>query len=88
MTDKDEARLFWRRQVQVLLEEPELSRPGFRCSACGRLRLIGDPYVECGGEMVTVSDVYEEAVEDAIEQSAHVRYWGAPPFTRSILSRR
>jgi peptide subunit release factor 1 (eRF1) len=68
----------WRRRVQVLLEEPELSRPGFRCSACGRLRLIGDPCVECGGKMVTVSDVYEEAVEDAIEQSAHVRYWDAP----------
>jgi hypothetical protein len=78
LTDKDEARLFLRRQVQVLLEEPELSRPGFRCSACGRLRLIGDPCVECGGKMVTVSDVYEEAVEDAIEQAAHVRYWDAP----------
>ena len=27
----------WRRRVEVLLEEPELVRPGFRCSACGRL---------------------------------------------------
>jgi hypothetical protein len=43
-----------------------------------RLRLIGEPCVECGGKMVTVSDVYEESVEDAIEQSAHVRYCDAP----------
>ena len=28
--------------------------------------------------MVEVTDVYEEAVRDAIDQSAHVRYWKDP----------
>ena len=61
-----------------------MSRPGFRCSACGRLNLTADPCVECGGKMVEVPDLYEEAVHDAIEQSAHVRYWKDPALARPI----
>ena len=37
------------RRVQTLLEEPELVRSGYRCTACTRLRLIGGTCVECGG---------------------------------------
>ena len=65
----------WQRRVQTLLEEPELVRPGYRCTACTRLCLIGGTCVECGGKMADVDDVYGEAVHDAIEQDAHVRYW-------------
>ena len=31
--------------------------------------------VNCGGQMNLIVDVYEEAVHEAIEQSAQVRYW-------------
>jgi peptide subunit release factor 1 (eRF1) len=65
----------WQRRVQALLVEPDVVRPGFRCSACGRLRLSGDPCVECGGKMIEVPDIYEEAVHEAVEQSSQVRYW-------------
>ena len=75
---RDTLAALWQRRVQWLLEEPDISRPGFRCSACGRLNLTADPCVECGGQMVEVPDLYEEAVHDAIDQSAHVRYWNDP----------
>ena len=65
----------WQRRVQTLLEEPGVARPGFRCTACGRLSLGDGPCVECGGKKADVPEVYQEAVHDAIEQSAHVRYW-------------
>ena len=68
----------WQRRVEVLLEEPELVRPGFRCSACGRLRLTDGSCVECGGKMIEIADVFGEAVHDAIEQDALVRFWRDP----------
>ena len=46
---RDTLAALWQRRVQWLLEEPDISRPGFRCSACGRLNLTADPCVECGG---------------------------------------
>jgi peptide chain release factor subunit 1 len=75
---RDTLAALWLRRVQTLLEGPGVSRPGFRCSNCGRLNLTADPCVECGGKMVEVADLYEEAVVDAIEQDAHVRYWKNP----------
>jgi peptide subunit release factor 1 (eRF1) len=63
------------RRVQALLVEPDVARPGFRCSACGRLSLNGGACAECGEKRVEVPDVIEETVHDAIEQSAQVRYW-------------
>jgi peptide chain release factor subunit 1 len=68
----------WQRRVQPLLIEPDVVLPGFRCTICGRLHLSGGPCVECGGKMAEVRDILEEAVHDAIEQSAQVRYWKAP----------
>jgi peptide subunit release factor 1 (eRF1) len=65
----------WQRRVQALLAEPGAARPGFRCSVCGRLHLNGGPCLECGGKMTEIPEVFEEAVHDAIEQSALVRYW-------------
>jgi peptide chain release factor subunit 1 len=68
----------WQRRVQALLEESGASRQGFRCSVCGRLHLNGGACVECGGKMTDVPDVMEEAVHEAIEQSAQVRFWKNP----------
>jgi peptide chain release factor subunit 1 len=65
----------WERRVQSLLVEPDVVRPGFRCSTCGLMAQAGGPCVECGGKKVEVPDVMEEAVHDAVEQSAQVRFW-------------
>jgi peptide subunit release factor 1 (eRF1) len=74
------AALWWRR-VQTLLVDPDATRPGYRCTACGLLSLEAGACVECGGERQEVPNVYEEAVRDAIDQSSHVRYWKDPALT-------
>jgi peptide subunit release factor 1 (eRF1) len=68
----------WQRRVQALLIEPGVSYAGFRCRSCGRLHFSGGPCVECGGKMAEIADVYDEALHDAIEQSAQVRFWKDP----------
>jgi peptide subunit release factor 1 (eRF1) len=69
----------WARRVQTMLVDPDASRPGFRCSACGLLSLDAGACVECGSEKkAEIPDVYEESVRDAIDQSSHVRYWKDP----------
>ena len=73
----------WQRRVQELLTEPDVKRPGFRCSACGLLSLSPDACGGCGGKKAVVPDVLEESVHDAIEQSAHVRYWKDPVLNRA-----
>lgn len=72
----------WAKQVQTLLVEPEVSKPGYhRCPACGRLTLLGSPCAGCGGSTTPAPDVFDEAVHEAIEQDAHVRYWKDPALT-------
>jgi peptide chain release factor subunit 1 len=71
----------WGRRVQTLLIEPGVARPGYRCTACGRLTRNGGPCPECGGETAEVADAYDEAVREAIEQSAQVRYWNDPALS-------
>jgi peptide subunit release factor 1 (eRF1) len=71
----------WGRRVQTLLTDPDAKRPGYRCKACGLLSLEPGACIECGGEKEEVTDVYQEAVRDAIDQSAHVRYWKDPALT-------
>jgi peptide subunit release factor 1 (eRF1) len=68
----------WQRRVQSLLVDPRGTRPGFRCSVCSRLHLINGACFECGGKVADVPDVFEEAIHDAVEQSAQVRYWQDP----------
>jgi hypothetical protein len=58
--------------------DPDAARPGLRCSVCGRLNVSSGPCAECGGKTTEVGDAYEEAIKDAIEQSAQVRYWRDP----------
>ncbi len=72
----------WGRRVQTLLEEPDAVRAGLRCTVCGRLQLGQGPCVECGGQTAGIPDIFEEAVREAIEQDAHVRYWKAPALER------
>lgn len=68
----------WQRRVQTLLIEPSLPRAGFRCQACDRLNTASGPCVECGGQMVRIPDLYEEACHQGVEQNAQVRYWKNP----------
>ena len=56
----------------------DASRPGYRCKTCGLLSLGAGACVECGGEKTEVVNVYNEAVRDAIDQSAHVLDWKDP----------
>jgi peptide chain release factor subunit 1 len=72
----------WQRRVQSLLVVPETSRPGFRCSNCTRLHLGDGPCSACGGKKVEVTDVFEEAVHDAIEESGQVRSWDDPALNQ------
>ncbi len=65
----------WQRRVQMLLVEPDVVRAGFRCSDCGRMAASDGPCVECGGKKTEIPDIYEEAVHEAIDQSAQVHYW-------------
>jgi peptide chain release factor subunit 1 len=68
----------WQRRVQALLVEPEARSAGFRCQSCGRLQSSGGECLECGGKLNELADVFEEAIHDAIEQSALVRLWKDP----------
>jgi peptide subunit release factor 1 (eRF1) len=68
----------WGRRVDTLLVEPGVSLPGLRCSVCGQLTRKSGPCVECGGQTAEVRDVYDEAVHEAVEQSAQVRFWQDP----------
>ena len=43
-----------------------------------RLRLEDGPCIECGGRTTEVADVYEEAVHEAVDQAARVRFWKDP----------
>lgn len=68
----------WQRRVQALLIELEACYPGFRCRSCARLHLSGGPCIECGDKMSEVADIFDEAVKDALEQSAQIRWWKDP----------
>ncbi|MCS7014690.1 MAG: hypothetical protein NZM42_01060 [Gemmatales bacterium] len=68
----------WQRRVWHLLVKPNTHYHGHVCPQCGRLHLSGGPCIECGAAVQTVSDIYEEAVREAVAQSAQVRYWDHP----------
>ena len=74
----------WQRRVQTLLDEPGRDRAFAARPVAGCTH--DDLCVVCGGQKVEVPDVDEEAVQDAIEQDANVRYWEDPACTRSIPS--
>jgi hypothetical protein len=65
--------LLWQHRAQSVLIDPNRIEAGKRCSRCGRLTQQEGSCPECGGGLVPLSDVFTEAVREAIEQSAHVR---------------
>jgi peptide chain release factor subunit 1 len=58
-------------QVRTLMVEPTVERPGFRCTQTGRLTLQRN---DCDGEgdVDSVPDVIDEAIEEALRQGGHV----------------
>lgn len=68
-------RALWMRVVGKMLIDPSLRGSGARCQTCGRLQSQSGPCVECGNPTAEMPSLQEEAVHDAVEQSARVRYW-------------
>ena len=60
------------RRVDTLLVSHGYEAPGWRCTACGHITVLGRSCPVCRNEMVLVDDVIEEAVEEAINQSCDV----------------
>jgi peptide subunit release factor 1 (eRF1) len=60
------------RRVHILLVSQGFSRKGWRCDRCATLADVGRRCQTCGGEMIEVDDVVEEAVEEAIQQGCRV----------------
>jgi peptide subunit release factor 1 (eRF1) len=60
------------RRVDQLLVSTGYSESGWRCPSCGHLGLVGRTCPGCGGELVAVEDIVEEAVDAALAQSCHV----------------
>jgi peptide subunit release factor 1 (eRF1) len=59
------------RRVATLLVSDGYETEGWRCDTCG-LRSKGPACPTCGAQMHKVTDVVEEAVEEAITQACHV----------------
>lgn len=61
------------RRVDQLLVSKGFTAPGWRCDGCDAHVGLGRICKRCGGEMVEVDDIVEEAVEDALAQSCRVQ---------------
>jgi peptide chain release factor subunit 1 len=59
-------------RVDCLVVSQGYSASGWRCDPCSSLAAIGRRCKRCGGEMVEVDDLVEEAVEDALSKSCQV----------------
>jgi peptide chain release factor subunit 1 len=59
-------------RVDTLVVSQGFVAPGWRCVGCDRLAAMGRRCKHCGGEMVEVDDVVEDAVEEALAQSCQV----------------
>jgi peptide chain release factor subunit 1 len=60
------------RRVGHLLVSSSLEAEGWRCTACGRVALLGPRCPACGVAMTRVPDVFEAALEEALAQHAKV----------------
>lgn len=78
----------WQLRVPSLLVDQDATRPGFRCSVCGRLNVSSGPCAGRAGKATEVGDAYEEAVKDAIEQQPRSATGGTRPCPKPIRSRR
>jgi peptide subunit release factor 1 (eRF1) len=59
-------------RVDELLVSQGYGVGGWRCSSCGALAAVGRRCKSCGGEMTSVDDVVEEAVQVALQAGAKV----------------
>ena len=59
-------------RVDTLVVSQGFAAPGWRCGGCDRLAAIGRRCKRCGGEMVEIDDLVEDAVEEALAQSCQV----------------
>lgn len=62
------------KRVDTLLVSEGYAAEGWRCTGCGFIATIGRTCSMCGVEMTLVSDVVEEAVEDALGQKCRVEF--------------
>jgi peptide chain release factor subunit 1 len=62
------------KRVETLLVSEGYSAEGWRCHQCNYITTLGRNCSMCGSEMTLVSDVVEEAVEDAISQKCRVEF--------------
>ena len=60
------------RRVEQLLVSHGYAEPGWRCTGCNYIGIVGRRCPVCQGEMHQVDDVVEEAVEEALAQSCRV----------------
>jgi peptide chain release factor subunit 1 len=60
------------KRVDRLVVSRGFSAPGWRCDGCDKQVALGRVCKGCGGEMVEVEDIVEEAVEAALAQSCGV----------------
>jgi len=62
------------RRVDTLLVSEGYTAEGWRCTDCSFIATLGRKCAMCGSEMTLVSDVVEEAVEDALGQKCRVEF--------------
>ena len=60
------------RRVETLLVSEGFEAPGWRCRSCAWVGTLGRRCPLCGSDMEQVSDVVEEAVEEALAQACKV----------------
>jgi peptide subunit release factor 1 (eRF1) len=60
------------RRINTLLVSDGFEAPGWRCSSCGFLATRGPSCPVCSTRMEQASDVVEEAVQEALNQSVHL----------------
>ncbi|HYZ98849.1 MAG TPA: hypothetical protein VE575_08880 [Acidimicrobiales bacterium] len=59
-------------RVDTLVVSKGYAAPGWRCVPCGSLAAVGRRCPGCGHDMVSVSDLVEESIEEALAQSCRV----------------
>jgi peptide chain release factor subunit 1 len=60
------------RRADVLLVAQDFAQPGWRCPECRALAAVGPKCRACEAAMERLDDVVEEAIEEAVAQSARV----------------
>ncbi len=70
--------------VQTLAVAEDFSRPGLACQQCGMPHYEGNTCVCCGEQLIKVSDVVYDLVEEAARQGAVVRHIHGDTLIRSL----